>query len=274
MTSPVAVTDAVEQLARAMVDRSDEELGAAWAWGAYDEEGLRFALLQSHHELRDLGVRLAAVRAPRTQAQGILAQHHEAYRDLTAVLAVVRSDDLDTAPAAGEWPAREVLDHLFRAEHGFLARLRYAIERANPERWSDEEEARFVAYRTERYPVAGDALAGPIETIRARWADLHVRVLTELDGITDDQLAVRTWFWDGAMPVRFRLHRFEEHLRQHTIQLDKTLAGIGRSPTEAHRLVRNLFNALAAVETERAAADDLRARCARVIAERVATLPG
>jgi hypothetical protein len=72
------------------------------------------------------------------------------------------------------------------------------------------------------------------------------------------------------MPLRFRLHRFEEHLRQHTIQLDKTLVGIGRSPTEAHRLIRNIYYALADVEMEGAApADDLRAQVARTIVERV-----
>ncbi len=69
------VTAAVEALVRATVDRTDEEMGAAWTWNDYDEEGLRFALLMAHHELRDLAVRLAALRErPRTQAEGILAQ--------------------------------------------------------------------------------------------------------------------------------------------------------------------------------------------------------
>ncbi|HYK99473.1 MAG TPA: hypothetical protein VEU77_13885, partial [Candidatus Acidoferrales bacterium] len=94
----------------------------------------------------------------------------------------------------------------------------------------------------------------------------------ELGDITDEEVDARSWYWDGAMGLRFRLHRFEEHLRQHTIQLDKTLAGIGRPPTEAQRLVRNVYNALADVESEPAAAPDLRASAARVIEERVASL--
>ena len=28
------------------------------------------------------------------------------------------------------------------------------------------------------------------------------------------------------MPIEFRLHRFDSHLRQHTIQAEKTLAGL------------------------------------------------
>jgi hypothetical protein len=73
------------------------------------------------------------------------------------------------------------------------------------------------------------------------------------------------------MPLRFRLHRFEEHLRQHTVQLDKTLAAIGRPPTEAHRLVRNIYNALADVELANEAAEELGA-VAATISARAASL--
>jgi hypothetical protein len=71
------------------------------------------------------------------------------------------------------------------------------------------------------------------------------------------------------------MHRFEEHLRQHTIQLDKTLAVV-RPPTEAHRLVRNVYNALADVESVTEPASDLRTVAAGVIADRataIATVP-
>ena len=67
------------------------------------------------------------------------------------------------------------------------------------------------------------------------------------------------------------MHRFEEHLRQHTIQLDKTLAVI-RPPTEAHRLVRNIYNALADVESADEPAEDLRAPVATTISERAAAI--
>jgi len=45
------------------------------------------------------------------------------------------------------------------------------------------------------------------------------------------------------------MHRFEEHMRQHTIQVDKTRIALGHPPTEAERLVRNLHNALAGLES-------------------------
>ena len=54
-------------------------------------------------------------------------------------------------------------------------------------------------------------------------------------------------------------------------QLDKTLAVI-RPPTEAHRLVRNIYNALADVESPTEPAEDLRAAVANVISERAAAV--
>lgn len=101
------VTQAVEALVRATVDLSDADMDRPWVWREYDDEGLRFVLLLAQHELRHLAVRLAAMRlAPPSQPQRILGQYHFAYRDLTGALAGLRNDDLDRAPAEGEWPLR------------------------------------------------------------------------------------------------------------------------------------------------------------------------
>jgi len=264
------VTQAVEELVRATVNLSDEDMGRAWKWREYDEEGLRFALLMTHHELRDLGARLAAHGRPPTQAQRILAQYHQAYRDLTGVLAAVRTEDLDRAPSDGEWPLREALDHMLGAEHGFLGVSRGALERHRAGNAAEPTEAEFKEYRRP-YAKPKDAVAGPIESIRNAFFEIHRRVLRDLGDVTDAELERPAWFWDGPMPIRFRLHRFEEHLRQHIIQLDKTLVVIG-PPTEAHRLVRNIYNALADVESATEPAEDLRAPVATLISERAAAI--
>ncbi|HEV8670263.1 MAG TPA: DinB family protein [Candidatus Limnocylindria bacterium] len=267
----MTVTQAVEELVRATVRLADEDMGREWKWHEYDDEGLRFALLMTHHELRDLAVRLAArsQRSP-TQAERVLAQYHQTYRDLTGVLAGVRSEDLDRAPAEGEWPLRETLDHVIGAEYGFLGVSRGALERHRAGNATEPSQEEFMAYR-KPYATPKDAVAGSIESIRNAFFEIHRRVLRELADITDDELEKPAWFWDGPMPIRFRLHRFEEHLRQHLIQLDKTLAVI-RPPTEAHRLVRNIYDALADVETATEPADDLRVAAASVISERAAAI--
>jgi uncharacterized damage-inducible protein DinB len=269
------VTQAVEDLVRATVRLSDADMGREWKWGEYTDEGLRFALLMTHHELRDLAARLAARGREPSQAQRILAQYHQAYRDLTGVLAGVCTEDLDRAPAEGEWPLRETLVHMIGAEHGFLAVCRLGVERRranNAEEPSDDEWNAFRAPFVEARKAAEDVIAGgTIEAIRNAFATIHIRVLRELGDVADPEVDAPAWFWDGAMPIRFRLHRFEEHLRQHTIQLDKTLAVI-QPPTEARCLVRNIYNALADVESASEPGDDVRAATAGVISERAAAI--
>ena len=63
-------------------------------------------------------------------------------------------------------------------------------------------------------------------------------------------------------------------MRQHTIQVDKTLLAIGHPATEAERLVCLIHNALAGVEsmTIDGFADDVRATVADSIAARVTAL--
>jgi hypothetical protein len=70
-------------------------------------------------------------------------------------------------------------------------------------------------------------------------------------------LAVGSWWWeDEPYSIEFRLHRFDSHLRQHTVQVEKTLAMLGLAPNEAKRLLRLIYNALAEVESAQIGAWD------------------
>ena len=245
------VTQAVEELVRATVDLSDSDMGRPWVWREYDDEGLRFTLLLAQHELRDLAVRLESLRTkkgpPASQTERILGQFHFAYRDLTGVLAGVRDDDLDRVPAVGEWPVREVLEHMLGAEFGFLGVVQYALA---PDRPHDVEEAeeRWDKWRDEHNYRAPKKLEGGVADVRNALFEIHRRILRELVGLSDNALEKPAIFWDGEKPIRFRLHRFEAHMVQHTVQVEKTLDWIGRGPSEARRLIRILYRDLAPVE--------------------------
>jgi hypothetical protein len=80
---------AIHELAQATAGLNGADLDREWAWGPHDE-GLRFVLLGSYHELRDLAVQLAAERPiagnPITMFQHALGQYHAAYRDFQAAL--------------------------------------------------------------------------------------------------------------------------------------------------------------------------------------------
>jgi len=270
------VTEAVEALVRATVDLPDAEMGRPWVWREYDEEGLRFALLMAQHELRDLAVRLAAMRpSPPSQAQRILGQYHHAYRDLTGALAGLRDEDLDRVPKEGEWPLRDVTLHMLGAEYGFLGVVQYALA---PDRSPDPATAdeRWGSWREEHGYRAPKTLGGGVRDVRNAMFEIHRRVLRELDGVSDSDLDRDATFWDGDKPIRFRMHRFEAHMIQHTVQVDKTLVWIGRSPSEARRLVRIFYRDLAAVEmlSSSSFGRQEREQVAKTIADRAAEIQG
>jgi len=263
----VTVTQAVERLVRASVHLSDADLDRKYAWEEYDDDGLRFALLAAHLQLRETTATLAAARLgagkPFTEAQRILAQVHEAYRDLTGSLAGTSDAELDAQPPDEQWPLREVLKHMLGAERGFLASIEVALDCARAGQASQPDEAAWKAKRRPPEDPAGTRADALNALFRS-----HVDILRALDGVADPELATPSWFWeDKGYSIRFRMHRFEEHMRQHTIQVDKTLVALGHPPTEAERLVRNLYNALAGTESVSGAGvgDELLKSCAAAI---------
>ena len=245
----MTVTQAVERLVRASVHLSDADMGRTFVWEEYDDDGLRFALLTAHHLLRETTATVAAARLgagkPFTEAQRILAQVHEAYRDLTGALAGMSEAELDAKPPDDQWPVREVLEHVLGTEKAFLASIELALEAARAGRGSEPDEH---AWEARRQPPE-DPRGSRADALNALFRS-HSTILRSLDGVADTELATPSHFWeDKGYSIRFRMHRFEEHLRQHTIQVDKTLVALGHPPTEAERLVRNLYGALAGLES-------------------------
>jgi len=246
----VTVTQAVERLVRASVHLSDADLDRSYAWEEYEDDGLRFALLAAHLQLRETTATLAAARLgagrPFTEAQRILAQVHEAYRDLIGALAGTSDDELDAQPPDEQWPLREVLRHVLGTEQAFLASIELALEAARAGRRSEPDED---AWKAKRRKPAEDPSGSRADAVNALFRS-HTTILRALDDVADTELVTPSWFWeDKGYSVRFRMHRFEEHMRQHTIQVDKTLVALGHPPTEAERLVRNLYNALSGTES-------------------------
>jgi hypothetical protein len=232
---------------------SDADLGRAWEWRDYKNSGVRFAFFRLYEDLRALAVRLAAERAasqPLTRAQRWLAQGHLAYRDLEALVLGLSDADAQRPPAEGEWPVRMAVYHSFRAQQGFFALLLYALQgqRTADGRPAEMTDEAWIAF------WEGDAFAqeketGPLSALLSFGAALQARLLTELADITDAELDLPVLYWEPtAYPASFRLGRTDSHLREHAVQIEKTLPPLGLAPTEARRLLRHIYAALAEVE--------------------------
>jgi uncharacterized damage-inducible protein DinB len=271
------LAQSVEQLARVTQGAPDVELERAWAWGAYDSEGIRFASFRTYEELRELATKMASERAARGPAlsltQRILAQYHAAYRDMQAALLGTAPDELEQAPAEGEWPLRQIVAHIVGADVGFYGVIRYALERhrtgdGRPAKIPDEAWDALIGKDEASFQAILD---GPFADLQTYHGEFHERALREFADVSEKELDLPSMYWeDQAMSLRFRLHRFDSHMRQHTVQIDKTCEGIGRRANEAKRLLRLIYAALASVEGATIGAWELSADPRRDLAATIA----
>jgi ankyrin repeat protein len=262
-TSSGELVEAIIHLTDKLGILDDADLGQPFRWGAH-QEGIRFAFLGAMHELRTLAVQLAADRRlagiPVTRAHHALAQYHAAYRDLEAVLFGVTDEQYNALPATGEWSLRYVYGHMVGAERNFFALVHYGVRR---QREGEELSATLPEGEANRLLGPYEDFAQLMETGRreqmsAYYTANHNRALEEFAMISDMELDGPSVWWEGEhFSLEYRLHRMEAHLRQHTVQVEKTLDQIGRPIGEARRLVRLLFGALAEVESALIGAPEL-----------------
>lgn len=252
------VLDSFDRRLRAIDDRS---LEAFWAWEAYDEEGVRFGILRTAEQVGDAAVEIAARRAAAgalpSRAARILGRYLVAWRELWSV--ADRADQvIDTPPLEGEWPLRTILDHLIEAELGFLATIRNGIDQtrggvgtpvrvASDEQWMALAEVDEASWRA--------AIDGSLDEIRSFHRGVRDRIVTRLAPLGDAELEIASPFWDGQRSNRFRLGRFESHLRQHTIQAEKAVQATIGAPREVERLLRLVARATGDVEAAALGAD-------------------
>jgi hypothetical protein len=226
--------------------------------------------------------------SPISTAHHSLAQYHAAYRDLQAILTGLDESLLNKSPGPDEWPLRIILGHILSAEREFFARIWHAVQRyrnadnfrrtsphqpkpqdfasededfldeeepeeevdnglPHPVEMTDEEVAEFVG-SYEEFERTMNRLSIP--GVMAYYDSLHKRVLRELTDIKGFELEAESLWWEGTpFTVEFRLHRLDAHLRQHTVQIEKTLDALGYPASEPRRLLRLIYAALADVDS-------------------------
>lgn len=264
--------NAVNYLAEKTHAFTDEQLAYGWAWH-FHAEGIRFALIGTYHELRDLAVRLAQARQqPLPPAQHLLSQYHAAYRDWQAVLLGLSDEDFDRTPAPGEWSIRQIMTHVVGGNRAFFSLVAYGVARQqsdpplSTELPADETERLFGPYADYK-TMMETARPG---TCHDYYHTLHHRTLTQFAHIPDSYLHGQSLWWEGQeVSLHWRLHRFDAHLRQHTIQAEKARDLLNLPTTEAHRYLRLIYNALAEVESLLLANGDLLAAEQTDLAHRI-----
>lgn len=246
---------ATAQLAEQIAPLDTPGLERAWAYFEYDEEGVRFAALQSALELRMLAVRLAAHRSAPTQAERIMGQYQVAYRTLRGALLGLTDAELDIEPTTGEWTIRIILQHMMEVALSFHSAILTSLDvtRKGEPLIPDALMEPFVAHRqavmNDFALSPEDPIPGPLSAIMAVFDSVHARLIADLATLPDAELELPSVFWETTpYPVRFRMHRFTAHLIQHTFQIEKATALFGKPYTEARALASDLYIALGEVE--------------------------
>jgi hypothetical protein len=240
-----AIRDARTDLSAIVADTlaiPESALERDWAWIGGGEGDVRYGLYRLHELLEraevDAAQQQRASGVDAGTAAAIIGPATAARWDLHGLLAPLADAAIDADPGGGEWTIRQTVGHIVNAQRAYGWATAWWQERGfalddpdlptslGDEFWADlpDEET------TEQ--------EGTLDDIRERLDTILDLSAERLAGLPDDRLGYGARWSGFAVPVGFRLGRWSSHIREHTIQVEKTLVMLGRVPTEPERLAR------------------------------------
>jgi hypothetical protein len=219
----------------------DTALTTPWGWKGGSEEEIRYGFYRIIETFEragiDAGEAILAAGLERGRAAAIAAPATAARWDLQGLLVPLSDTTWDANPGADEWTIRQTLGHVIASQRGYAATGAWWQERAyradDPELPTGAPESIFDELPSEDAETEGT----PAE-IRDRLDDVVDRATERLAGVPADRLAFGARWSGFAVDVGFRMARWSSHIREHSIQVEKTLVMLDLPPTEVDRLVR------------------------------------
>lgn len=251
---PVALDPAVAAartaLARALPDLlaiEDSSLERPWMWNG-GENDFRYgfyrqveAFTQAAADARQI---LTTTDPSPCSAVAPLGAATQARWDLHGAIADLRDASLDADPGRGEWTVRQTLAHIVNGQRAYAWFTAWWVGRRN----APIPDAAVLDKVGSELPDESTEAPGTLLEIRGRFDDILDLGASRLAPLDGGQLAYRAR-WSGVeVTVGFRLWRWVGHLREHTLQVDKTLLMLGQEPREVARLVRLVLAAYGELE--------------------------
>jgi hypothetical protein len=231
----------------------DSAMEKPWPWRG-EEADVRYGFYRQYEALEDLRARIAPTLAGavRTQspARPLTGAATAARWDLHGLLAGLAEADLDREPGGGEWTLRQTLAHIIGGQRAYGWYTMWWLSQRKAR--SDELPVRVPQQVIEANPLPDEdtEAIGSLDAIRARLDDILDLSAGVFAQLRDDDMSVPAR-WSGiAVDVRFRVVRWASHMREHTVQLEKTLVTIDRPPSEAARLTRLVAAAWGRLEAD------------------------
>ena len=122
--------------------------------------------------------------------------------------------------------------------------LTQPIGDARPARIDDDTDAALER----EMPADGASATGTLTDIRAGLDDALDEWALRVADLDGDALAASA-MWSGVpVDIDFRIGRWASHIREHTVQIDKTLDWLGYEPSEPARIVLDMATAWGRLE--------------------------
>ena len=219
----------------------DSALEKPWHWRG-NELDVRYGFFDAFQALDAAKPQLGADSV----ARSLLGAATATRWDLYGLLAGLDDADLDRDPGNGEWTIRRTLGHIVGGQRAYAWGTAWWFARRDAS--ADDFPARVPQEIVDRLPQEESEAEGSIDEIAASLDDILDLSAATFVGIDDSGLAARARWAGLPVDVRFRLVRWSSHMREHIIQIEKTLGYIGRPTTEVGYLLRLISSAYGRIE--------------------------
>ena len=270
----VAARTDVIAAARDLLAIPEEALSRPWSWIGGSEEDVRYGAYRAAESLEEAEIEAremtSAADATERQTARIVAPSTTARWELHGLLLPLDGQLLDADPGGGEWTLRLTLGHVIAGQRGYAWGNAYVLDHG----FHPDDPTRQVrapeSFWDDLPDEATTEAAGSIDDLRARLDAILDLSVERLAAMPDDRLAIPTRWSGFPVSLGFRFGRWGSHIREHSIQVVKTLAMVGYAPDEPALLARNLLSAYGRAESVvfgREAVDDAVDRIAQAAAE-------
>jgi hypothetical protein len=260
--------------ARELLAIAESSLTRRWTWIGGSEEEARYGAYRAAEALEQAEIEARAMVARRDadapRATRIVGPSTAARWDLHGLLLPIDDRLLDADPGGGEWSIRLVLGHVISSQRGYGWGTAWWLDRA----YDPKDPALPARIPEDFFAAAPDEATteaeGSIDELRSRLDAILDLSAERLAGLPDARLDLGARWSGFPVTVGFRMARWSSHLREHTIQVEKTFALLGHVPDEPARLARHVLAAYGRAESVvfgRGAVDDAVERLVRGAAE-------
>ena len=220
---------------------TDATLSKPWLWKGGSEEEVRYGFYRIGEAFERAGIdadaSLRSTAASRGRSADLIAPVTAARWDLQGLLIGLEDAAWDADPGGGEWTVRQTLSHLISGQRAYGVATAWWQDQGYP---ADDPELPAATPEPvfDGLPAEEAEANGTPAEVRDRLDLVVDRAAERLAGLPPDRLGLGARWSGFAVDIGFRFGRWSSHIREHTVQVEKTLVMLNAPPSEVSRLVR------------------------------------